>query len=121
MATHTISVTAALLLVNLLHVVVGEQAPTYLGIERTRAIARYLAPGLYWWTRLLRPIIRAADWIAKSLLALFGVTITRSWTEGGRRRKGTSHELRGCLSRDWNGAEPGKPLPQAAERDPTSR
>ncbi|MFB6230404.1 MAG: CNNM domain-containing protein [Salinibacter sp.] len=81
-ATHTISVTAALLLVNLLHVVVGEQAPTYLGIERTRAIARYLAPGLYWWTRLLRPIIRAADWIAKSLLALFGVTITRSWTEG---------------------------------------
>jgi len=86
-ATHTISVTAALLLVNLLHVVVGEQAPTYLGIERTRAIARYLAPGLYWWTRLLRPIIRAADWIAKSLLALFGVTITRSWTEGEEDEK----------------------------------
>jgi CBS domain containing-hemolysin-like protein len=81
MASHTIAVTAALALVNLLHVVVGEQAPTYLGIERTRTIARYLAPGLYWWTRLLRPIIRTADWIAKSLLALFGVTITRSWTE----------------------------------------
>lgn len=80
-ASHTIAVTAALALVNLLHVVVGEQAPTYLGIERTRVVARYLAPGLYWWTRLLRPIIRAADWIAKSLLALFGVTITRSWTE----------------------------------------
>jgi len=81
MASHTIAVTAALALVNLLHVVVGEQAPTYLGIERTRTIARYLAPGLYWWTRLLRPIIRTADWIAKTLLSLFGVTITRSWTE----------------------------------------
>jgi CBS domain containing-hemolysin-like protein len=46
-ASHTIAVTAALALVNLLHVVVGEQAPTYLGIERTRTIARYLAPGLY--------------------------------------------------------------------------
>lgn len=80
-AAHTIAVTAALALVNLLHVVVGEQAPTYLGIERTRTIARYLAPGLYWWTRLLRPIIRVADWIAKWLLGLFGVTITRSWTD----------------------------------------
>lgn len=80
-AAHTIAVTAALTVVNLLHVVVGEQAPTYLGIERTRFIARYLAPGLYWWTRILRPIIRAADWIAKTLLAAFGVTITRSWTE----------------------------------------
>lgn len=80
-ASHTIAVTAALGLVNLLHVVVGEQAPTYLGIERTRTIARYLAPGLYWWTRLLRPLIKVADWTAKSLLGLFGVTITRSWTE----------------------------------------
>lgn len=80
-ASHTIALTAALIVVNLLHVVVGEQAPTYLGIERTRTIARYLAPGLYWWTRILRPIIRTADWIAKRLLALFGVTITRSWTE----------------------------------------
>lgn len=80
-AAHTIAVVTALAVVNLLHVVVGEQAPTYLGIERTRTIARYLAPGLYWWTRLLRPIIEAADWIAKQLLGLFGVTITRSWTE----------------------------------------
>lgn len=80
-ASHTIAVGGALGLVNLLHVVIGEQAPTYLGIERTRTIARYLAPGLYWWTRLLRPLIRAADWIAKRVLGLFGVTITRSWTE----------------------------------------
>lgn len=80
-ASHTIAVIAALGVVNLLHVVLGEQAPTYLGIERTRTVARYLAPGLYWWTRILRPIIRVADWIAKSVLAAFGVTITRSWTE----------------------------------------
>lgn len=81
MSAHALAVTIALAVMNLLHVVVGEQAPTYLGIERTKTISKYLAPGLYWWTRLLRPVIRTADWIAKGLLSLFGVTITRSWTE----------------------------------------
>ncbi|MFB6249096.1 MAG: CNNM domain-containing protein [Salinibacter sp.] len=81
MSAHALAVTVALVVMNLLHVVVGEQAPTYLGIERTKTISMYLAPGLYWWTRLLRPVIRTADWIAKTLLSVFGVTITRSWTE----------------------------------------
>lgn len=92
-ASHTVAITAALVVVNLFHVVVGEQAPTYLGIERTRTIARYFAPGLYWWTRLLGPVIRTADWMAKGLLALFGVTITRTWTEeeGGEEKVLTSH------------------------------
>lgn len=91
-ASHTLAVIAALAVVNLLHVIVGEQAPTYLGIERTRTIARYLAPGLYWWTHLLHPVIRAADWAAKGLLALLGVTITRSWTkEAGEEDALTSH------------------------------
>lgn len=87
-AAHTIAITAALGVVNFLHVVLGEQAPTYLGIERTRTIARYFAPGLYWWTRILHPIIRAADWIAKWVLGLFGVTITRSWTDEGEGEHG---------------------------------
>jgi CBS domain containing-hemolysin-like protein len=88
MSAHALAVTVALAVMNLLHVVVGEQAPTYLGIERTKTISKYLAPGLYWWTRLLRPVIHTADWIAKTLLSLFGVTITRSWTEGERKDEG---------------------------------
>jgi CBS domain containing-hemolysin-like protein len=100
MAAHTIAVGLALGLVNLLHVVVGEQAPTYLGIERTRTIARYLAPGLYWWTRILRPIIRAADWVAKQLLALFGVTITRSWTEEKGEEEGDHLTSYGSVRRE---------------------
>jgi CBS domain containing-hemolysin-like protein len=81
MSAHAFAVTIALVVMNLLHVVVGEQAPTYLGIERTKTISKYLAPGLHWWTRLLRPVIRTVDWTAQSLLSLFGVAITRSWTE----------------------------------------
>ncbi|MFB6296665.1 MAG: CNNM domain-containing protein [Halobacteriales archaeon] len=81
-AGHTAAaVVVAFALINLLHVVIGEQAPTYLGIERTKFVARYGAPPLYWWTKLMAPVILVADWIAKGLLSLFGVDITRSWAE----------------------------------------
>ncbi|MFB6300929.1 MAG: CNNM domain-containing protein [Halobacteriales archaeon] len=75
------SVLVALVVINLLHVIIGEQAPTYLGIERTKTIARYGAPLLYWWTKLMGPVIIVADRVAKALLGLLGVDITRSWTE----------------------------------------
>jgi CBS domain containing-hemolysin-like protein len=79
---HTaLSIILSLIIINIFHVSIGEQAPTYLGIERTKTISRYLAPILYWWTWLLSPVIRFADWFAKNLLGLFGVTITRSWAE----------------------------------------
>jgi CBS domain containing-hemolysin-like protein len=79
---HTgLSVILALVIINMFHVSIGEQAPTYLGIERTKTIARYGAPLLYWWTKVLSPVIRFADWFAKGLLGLFGVEITRSWAE----------------------------------------
>jgi CBS domain containing-hemolysin-like protein len=79
--SHAAAAILALGIINILHVVVGEQAPTYLGIERTKTIARFGAPILYWWTRILSPVIRFADWVAKALLSLFGVDITRSWAE----------------------------------------
>ena len=79
---HTaLSVIVALAVINLLHVIIGEQAPTYLGVERTRFVARYGAPILYWWTRLMWPVIYVSDRAAKGLLGLFGVTIDRSWAE----------------------------------------
>lgn len=80
--THsTLSVVVSFVIINLLHLVIGEQAPTYLGIERTRFIAGYGAPILYWWTRVFSPVIRTADWAAKAVLTLLGVEITRSWTD----------------------------------------
>ncbi|WP_458206246.1 CNNM domain-containing protein [Haladaptatus sp. NG-SE-30] len=80
-STHAFSAILALALINLLHVIVGEQAPTYLGIERTKFAARYGSGLLYWWTKLMSPVIVVADKAAKGLLGLFGVEITRSWTE----------------------------------------
>ncbi|WP_423745066.1 CNNM domain-containing protein (plasmid) [Haladaptatus sp. SPP-AMP-3] len=80
-STEALSAILALALINLLHVIVGEQAPTYLGIERTKFAARYGSGILYWWTKLMSPVIILADKTAKSLLSLFGVEIERSWTE----------------------------------------
>ncbi|ELZ73328.1 inosine monophosphate dehydrogenase [Haloferax prahovense DSM 18310] len=80
--SHTsLSVGLALVVINLSHVVLGEQVPTYLGVERSRTVAKYTAPVLYGWTKLMYPVIVVADWLAKRLLSLVGVEITRSWQE----------------------------------------
>ncbi|WP_338728716.1 hemolysin family protein [Haladaptatus sp. DJG-WS-42] len=93
---HTaLSVAFALGMINIAHIVVGEQAPTYLGVERTKLVARYCAPVLYWWTKVMSPVIIVSDKIAKGLLGLFGVEIGRSWTdEEGSDGPSTRRELR---------------------------
>lgn len=98
-AHSTLSVVVSFALINLLHLIIGEQAPTYLGIERTRFVAGYGAPILYWWTWIFSPIIRLADWTAKRVLSLFGVEITRSWTEEEieAEREGPPTESRGAV------------------------
>ncbi|WP_267639642.1 CNNM domain-containing protein [Haloarchaeobius amylolyticus] len=71
----------AFALMNFSHVVIGEQAPTYFGVERTKTAAKYGSRPLSLWTKLMSPFIRLADRIAKAILALFGVEMTRSWAE----------------------------------------
>mgnify|MGYP000144455835 CR=1 FL=1 len=80
-STATLSVLVALAVMNVAHLVLAEQAPTYLGVERAKTVAHYCAPLHYWWTRVMSPIIRAGDRLAKALLSLVGVEMTRSWTE----------------------------------------
>ena len=66
-------------IINLLHVILGEQIPTYLGVERAAGMARVLAPIHYVWSKVIWPIIWLADATTKSLLRLFGVEMSRSW------------------------------------------
>lgn len=80
-AVPWVSVVLSVAVINLVHAVWGEQAPTYLGVERPREVARRTARGIYWWTRALRPVIAAGDRLAKWTLGLIGVTMRRSWTE----------------------------------------
>jgi len=71
----------AFLIINLVHLTHGEQTPTYLGVERSRTVCRYGATPLYWFYRLISPIIALGDGVAKWTLKLFGVEMTGAWLE----------------------------------------
>ncbi len=71
----------AFLVINLLHLTHGEQTPTYLGVERSRLVCKYGATPLYWFYRLISPLITLGDWVAKWTLGLFGVEMTGAWLE----------------------------------------
>ncbi|GAA0471865.1 hemolysin family protein (plasmid) [Halococcus dombrowskii] len=71
------------LIINLLHLTHGEQAPTYLGVERSKQVCRYGATPLYWFTWLIWPLLRLGDLFAKWTLGLFGVEMTGAWLESG--------------------------------------
>lgn len=63
----------ALLIVAYLHVVLGEMVPKNLAIAGPDRAALLLAPALLWVTRVLGPIIRAVEAIAKWAVRRFGV------------------------------------------------
>jgi CBS domain containing-hemolysin-like protein len=77
----TASVITSVVVINLIHKVWGEQAPTYLGVERPLQVARWTAPVHYWWTRAMYPVIKLGDGIAKATLRTVGVEMSRSWVE----------------------------------------
>jgi len=78
---HGVSVVVAVVIINLIHKIWGEQTPTYLGVERPRQVARRAARALQGWTTVAYPFIIAGDGLAKATLRLFGVEVQRSWTE----------------------------------------
>ncbi|SFR42572.1 hemolysin family protein [Halogeometricum limi] len=71
----------AYFIINLVHLTHGEQAPTYLGVERSRLVCRYGAAPLYWFYVVISPIIKFGDKIAKGTLRLFGIEMTGAWME----------------------------------------
>ncbi len=79
--TSYVSVVVSVVLINLIHSVWGEQAPTYLGVEKPLEIAEWFTAPLYWWTKVMYPFIYFGDILAKWTLGLINVEITRSWTD----------------------------------------
>ncbi|WP_247006453.1 CNNM domain-containing protein [Halorientalis litorea] len=68
-------------IINMIHLTHGEQTPTYLGVERSKQVARYGAKPLYYFAWLISPLIKFGDWVAKATLKLFGVEMTGAWLE----------------------------------------
>ena len=76
-----ISVVIAVVSLQLIHKIWGEQAPTYLGVEAPLKVARITAPIHYGFTKVFYPVILAGDGLAKWTLRLIGVRISRSWMD----------------------------------------
>lgn len=88
----------AFVIINLLHLTHGEQTPTYLGVERTKFVARYGATPLYWFAWLLSPVIWFGDAVAKWTLRRFGVEMTGAWLDTHSETVQTRAELRHRLT-----------------------
>ncbi len=84
----------AFIIINLLHLTHGEQTPTYLGVERTKFVARYGATPLFWFAKIISPAIIIGDTVAKWTLRLFGVEMTGAWLETEADRVESRAELR---------------------------
>ena len=84
----------AFVIINLLHLTHGEQTPTYLGVERTKFVARYGATPLYWFAKVISPAIIIGDGVAKWTLRLFGVEMTGAWLETEADRVESRADLR---------------------------
>ncbi|MFB6092954.1 MAG: hemolysin family protein [Haloquadratum sp.] len=93
----------AFLLINLFHLTHGEQTPTYLGVERSKFVARHGATPLYWFAKLMAPLIAVGDGVAKWTLKLFGIEMTGAWleteTDAIESRADLRHELGSVLDR----------------------
>jgi CBS domain containing-hemolysin-like protein len=84
----------AFLIINMIHLTHGEQTPTYLGVERSKQVARYGARPLYWFAKILAPVIWVGDGVAKWTLRRFGVEMTGAWLETETERIETRADLR---------------------------
>lgn len=81
-------------IINLLHLTHGEQTPTYLGVERTKFVARYGARPLYWFAKVIYPAIWVGDSVAKWTLRRAGVEMTGAWLETEADRVESRADLR---------------------------
>ena len=72
-AVHTIAVIIAFSIITILHIVLGEQAPKLIAIAKSEKIVLWTARPLYYFWVLCLPAIKAFDFIASSVVRLFGI------------------------------------------------
>ncbi|MDF1508960.1 hemolysin family protein [Robertmurraya sp. DFI.2.37] len=89
----------ALSIVSLLHVVIGELAPKTLAIQYAEKMTLLLAPPLYWFGRVMGPVIRLLNGSARQLLKLFGVK------PSGHDSVHSEEELKLIVAQSYEGGE----------------
>lgn len=88
-----VSITLAFLLITMLHMTVGEQAPKMWALRRSENAALATAPILRGFTWVFGPFIVAINWISNALLRLAGLP-----ADLGHEESHSAEEIRSILS-----------------------
>ena len=78
-----ISLALAYLITTSLHITIGEQVPKIYAINRAERVARWIAPPLYWFTRVFSPFIHVLNGASNGILRLIGIRKTDEFDDGG--------------------------------------
>src|SRR5215204_5525067 len=70
---HGIAFTIAFAIITALHIVLGEQAPKLLGLERAERVSLAVSLPMMWFYRIFQWPIRALDWASARTVRLFGL------------------------------------------------
>ncbi|HEX8749412.1 MAG TPA: hemolysin family protein [Pyrinomonadaceae bacterium] len=95
---HTISFIIAFGIITSLHIVLGEQAPKLLGLERAANVALWTALPMQIFYRIFRPFIWALDWASARTVGLIGLHYT-----GGHGSIYTEEEIRQLVNSSQQG------------------
>src|ERR1044071_815166 len=72
-ARHIVASVIAFTLITFLHIVLGEQVPKMLGIERSQRVALMTVGPMYWFSRIFRLPIRLLDWASSAATRALGM------------------------------------------------
>ena len=86
---HIIAYIVSLAVITCLHIVLGEQAPKLLGLERAERVALATALPMVIFYKIFQPFVRSLDWASARVMRLFGLN-----SESGHGSVYTAEELR---------------------------
>lgn len=95
---HSASITAAFFTITALHIVLGEQAPKWLGLKNAASVALWVSIPMYLFHRLTFPLTWLLNRSTNAVLRLVGVDAT-----GGEHADHSEEELRLLLSSGQSG------------------
>ncbi|MFO0813283.1 MAG: hemolysin family protein [Gemmatales bacterium] len=72
-AAHTAASILAILIITVLHVVLGEQAPKLIALQRPEAVSLWIALPLEYFTKVTRPFVKAMNVMSNGVASLIGL------------------------------------------------
>src|SRR5215208_738272 len=95
-----ISLTLAYVISTALHITIGEQVPKIYSIQKSEAVARFVARPLYLFTRIFHPFILLLNGTSNAILRLIGVRTSGNLEEGE-----TPEELKVLIQQSLTGGK----------------